>query len=128
MRQEIKNWWEQAEIDLKNAEMNLKNDAYYLCVFLCQQAIEKGLKAFFMLKKKESPGMTHSLIYLATETAVPKIFFDFLARLTPEFVSTRYPDMSDDIPARLYTKGLAAEILTKAKELMLWLKDQMMKR
>ena len=128
MRREIENWWQQAEIDLQNAGMNLNNKAYYVAVFLCQQATEKGLKAFFMLTKKESPGVTHSLIYLAKETKVPKEFIDFLAKLTPEFIATRYPDVADEIPARLYTEGLAKDFLEKTRGLMTWLRNQMQKQ
>ncbi|MBS3169571.1 HEPN domain-containing protein [Candidatus Woesearchaeota archaeon] len=127
MRQEILNWWEQAGEDFKNAKLNYDGKAYYVAVFLCQQAVEKGLKAVFMIQKKESPGKTHSLVYLAKEIRVPKEFIDFLVSLTPEFVSTRYPDVSGEIPARLYTDGLAKEILKKTGGFMSWLGNQMRK-
>lgn len=128
MRKEIENWWQQAEIDFQNAEMNLKNKAYYVAVFLCQQAVEKGLKAYFMFKKQDSPGVTHSLLFLAKETNVPKEFMDFLAKLTPEFIATRYPDVADEIPAKLYTEGLAKEFIEETKRFIIWLRSQMPKQ
>jgi HEPN domain-containing protein len=128
MRQEILNWWEQAQEDFKNAQLNYHNKAYYVAVFLCQQSVEKGLKTVFMLKKRESPGKTHSLVYLAKQIAVPKEFIDFLVSLTPEFVSTRYPDVSGEIPARLYTESLTKEILEKTRGFMSWLKKQIEKQ
>jgi len=121
MRKEIENWWKQANIDLKNAEMNYENGAYYVAVFLCQQATEKALKTYYMLVKKTPPELTHSLIYLANETGVPGEFFDFLAGLTPEFVTTRYPDAAGDVPANLYTKNNTKEILDETKRFIEWL-------
>ena len=128
MRQEILNWWEQSEEDFKNAQLNFNNKAYYVAVFLCQQAVEKGLKAVFMVKKRESPGKTHSLVYLAKKISVPAEFIDFLVSLTPEFVSTRYPDVSGEIPARLYTESLTKGILEKTGGFMSWLRNQMQKQ
>lgn len=128
MRQEILNWWEQAKEDFKNAQMNYNNSAYYVAVFLCQQSAEKGLKAVFMIKRGESPGKTHSLVYLAKQVHVPQEFIDFLVSLTPEFVSTRYPDVSGEIPARLYTESLTKEIIKKTRGFMTWLKNQMQKQ
>ena len=127
MRKEIENWWEQAKIDLKNAEVNLNQNIYYVCVFLCQQAVEKGLKSYFMIQRGESPGTTHSLIYLATSCHVPQEHIDFLVKLTPEFIATRYPDVADEIPARLYTEKTAQDILNQSKRVFVWLEKQIKK-
>lgn len=88
MREEVKNLLEQARKDLEVAEKNFKINEYYISAFLCQQSIEKALKAFFILKKGKSAGQTHSLIYLAKETGVPREFYSFLGSLTPEFITT----------------------------------------
>jgi len=127
MRQEVKEWWRQAEEDLDSAEYNFKGGKYYLAVFLCQQATEKALKAYFIKKKNTQPASTHSLIYLATETEVPKKFFRFLKRLTPQFVNTRYPDAAYGIPSELYDEGISSEFLTNTKEFLKWLSSKMKK-
>ena len=46
MRKEITVWWRQAAADIRTAEVNLKGKRYYACVFFCQQAVEKALKAW----------------------------------------------------------------------------------
>ncbi|MBI5804284.1 HEPN domain-containing protein [Candidatus Pacearchaeota archaeon] len=77
MKEEIKNLIEQAEKDFEVAQKNFNIEEYYMSAFLCQQSIEKMLKAFFVIKTRKSAGATHSLIYLAKETGVPKEFFGF---------------------------------------------------
>lgn len=88
MRKEVKDWWNQANRDLLTANNCKTSGDYYACAFFCQQAVEKALKSLYITKKRASPGRTHSLIYLATETEVPTQFHSFLRRLAPEFVTT----------------------------------------
>jgi len=98
MRKEVKEWWKQAKRDLITAE-NCKNSKdYYACAFFCQQSVEKGLKALYIAKKRMFPCATHSLIHPSTEIDMPSEFRTFLRRLTPEFVTTRYPDVAYGTP------------------------------
>lgn len=115
MRREIENLWKQAEKDLEVAEKNLMIKEYYASVFFCQQAVEKALKAIFILKKSKSPGQTHSLIYLAKEIKAPKEFYGFLQSLTPEFVTTIYPDITNEAPYELYNEEKADNYINRAK-------------
>ena len=113
MRKEIENWWKQAQRDLITAE-NCKNSGdYYACAFFYKQSVEKALKALFLLKNRISPGKSHSLIYLATETETPIRFNSFLRKLAPEFVTTRYPDAAYGTPYELYNDEMVTGILEK---------------
>lgn len=67
MREEVSNWWKQAKRDFQTAKNCRNSGDYYASVFFCQQAIEKGLKSLYILRKGTSPGTTHSLIFLAKE-------------------------------------------------------------
>ena len=127
MRRESQLWFEQARKDLEVAKQNLENEAYYLVAFLCQQVVEKSLKAFFIERNKESPGTTHSLIHLASKCGVPEEFFDFLKELAPEFVATRYPDIADESPFKLYSKKKVEGYIEHTEELFTWIEDQMKK-
>lgn len=84
-----------------------------------------ALKALFILKRRTSPGKSHSLIYLATETETPAKFNSFLRKLAPEFVTTRYPDVAYGTPYELYNDEMVTEILKKSKEVILWINSQM---
>lgn len=127
VRKEVENWWKQAEEDFSSAKFNFDGKKYYLAVFLCQQAVEKGLKAYFLKVKRTSAGLTHSLVYLATEIKMPKKFFSFLRRLTPQFVDTRYPDASYGVPSEFYDDEFALEFIEGTEEVMEWLRLQIKK-
>lgn len=127
MKEEIKNLIEQGEKDFEVAKKNFDIEEYYVSAFLCQQSIEKILKAYFAIKNGKSAGATHSLIYLAKETQIPKDFYDFLGSLTPEFITTRYPDVAGDAPYRLYHKEKIKVYLIKSEELIKWIKNQIKK-
>ncbi len=74
MREEVKSWWKQAAKDLDSANKNFEIKEYYLVAFLCQQSVEKALKALYIHKLRESPGLTHSLIFLGKSVEVPEEF------------------------------------------------------
>ena len=59
----------QALHDLENAKKNLGMEIYDVCLVLCQQAVEKMLKALWIKKTgNESPPRIHSLRKLVEET------------------------------------------------------------
>ena len=128
MRKEVEHWWMQSKDDLEKAEVLANNAKYDGAVFFCQQSVEKALKALFILNLAKSPGPTHSLIYLAKELNLPKEYFVLLQELTPEFVTTRYPDVVGETPCKLYSKEKTAYYITKSKELLKWIENQINKR
>jgi len=123
MRGEIKAWWEQAQADLQTAQVNLGGERYYACVFFCEQAVEKALKAFFLRRKRnpQAPEMfSHSLIFLGKACRMPERFHSFLRDLTSEYVNTRYPSAAEEPPEALYDQTIASETLASAKEVLEW--------
>lgn len=124
MRKEAERWWQQALKDLQSAEKNLEAEEYYLVAFLCQQAAEKSLKALYIDRLGESPGATHSLIFLGKKVEIPSEFLTLLRKMTPDFVLARYPDAADDLPYELYDRDIADERLDFAKKVLEWIKEQ----
>lgn len=51
-------------------------------------------------------------------------FHMFLRRLTPEFVTTRYPDAAYGTPYELYDEEVATDILDKSKKVIKWIESQ----
>ena len=127
MREEVKNLFEQADRDLVSAKNCFLSKDYYVSAFLCQQAVEKALKGFFIIKKSKSAGPTHSLIFLASESGLPKSFYGFLGSLTPEFITTRYPDVAGDAPYKLYDAEKVKDYLTKTLGVLGWIKRHIKK-
>lgn len=87
MRPEIKKWFDQADYDFESAKDNFKIERYNLVVYLCQQAVEKALKALVVKKEKEPDFFlkSHSLIFLGKKVKIPENFHSFLRDLTPHY-------------------------------------------
>lgn len=120
MRKEVQDWWKQATRDLESAEKNLRLEEYHLTAFLCQQSVEKALKALYMHKLKELPGATHSLIFLGRSVGIPANYYSALRKLTPDFVIARYPNAAQTSPYELYDEEIARERLKMAREVVDW--------
>ena len=123
MREEVKNWFRQAEADLKSAKNSRNCGDYYMSVFASQQAAEKALKALCLLKLKEFP-KGHSIIYLAQKLKAPKEMLSGIRDLNPEYLSTRYPDMAAGVPAELYDNNIATRHLKTAEKVVKWVRKQ----
>jgi HEPN domain-containing protein len=120
MRREAELWWRQALEDFKSAEANLGIGRFYLVAFLCHQAVEKALKALYIEEKKESPGTTHSLVYLGQSLGAPEEILQHLRRMSPDYVVARYPNAAHGIPSELYDRETAEERLRLAREVLDW--------
>lgn len=125
MREEVWNWYAQGKRDLTSAENSFKSKDFYLCVFMCQQSIEKGFKAIILEKNKDKFVPEHSLIKLGKKILVPAKYHMILKRLSPQYFLARYPDASEDVPFELYDKGISKEFLDKSKEIFSWIEKQL---
>jgi len=125
LREEVELWWKQALKDIEAAEINFKNKIYYVAAFLSQQAVEKALKALYIKKLRKSPGNTHSLIYLGKEVNIPNELIENLRKLTPDFVISRYPDITQTLPYELYDEETSKEKIELAKEVLKWIEKQL---
>lgn len=122
MRKEVENWWKQAEADLRTASNSFNSGDYYACVFWSQQAVEKALKALYLKRFNELPKI-HDLTIFAKKLDLSSNLYENCEDLTNVYTETRYPDMSDIIPAKKFTKEEATEFLEKAKEVIKWIKE-----
>ncbi|NLF83943.1 MAG: HEPN domain-containing protein [Candidatus Gastranaerophilales bacterium] len=88
-------WRELAEYDMETAKVMLDSKRYVYVGFMCHQAIEKALKAYYVKVKNELPPYTHSLILLVTKTGIYGEITEekkgFISFLDPLNVATRYP-------------------------------------
>lgn len=127
MRESISHWWEQAQRDLISAGNSLNSGDYYVCAFLCQQAVEKGLKAFIMRTERASPGPVHSLVRLSETAGLPADFRPFMKQLTSDYFLSRYPDAAEGAPFKMYNRRDAENTLARSQEVLAWLAAQMSK-
>ena len=65
MDEDIDYWLQLAHLDLESARGSLRGDSYLHCIFGCQQALEKGLKALVVAATEKAPPRIHNLVRLA---------------------------------------------------------------
>ncbi len=68
--------------------------------------------------------LIHSLIHFATEIDMSSRFYIFSRQLTPEFVTTRYPDAAYGTPYELYDEDIVNEILNNSEGVLKWIESQ----
>lgn len=124
MREEVKNSLAQAEEDLKTAEILLANERYYASVFFSQQTAEKALKALTIHIRRELP-KTHNLVELAEGLEAPFNILEAVKELNPDYITTRYTDAANGIPAKMYSHRSAQLHINYAREIMEWTKEKL---
>lgn len=123
-RREVERLLTQARRDLENAEKSISIAAHEVAAFLCQQSIEKAMKALYAHKRRTRAPATHSLIELGSDLSAPKTLAKALATINPDYVMSRYPDAANGVPGHLYTKQMAEERVEAAREVWKWIERQ----
>ncbi len=122
LEEEAGRWLEQAEIDLEDAELLMREKRYHLVCFLCQQAAEKAAKAILYMQGEENP-WGHSVYELLEEAAMRDSTLHQLADkgavLDKYYIPTRYPNgLPGGIPAKAFDREDAERALELAKEIV----------
>jgi HEPN domain-containing protein len=91
MRVEAERLIKQGGRDLLNARKNVEIEAYEVAAFLAEQAVEKFLKAAWIVLKTELPPHTHYLLELGKGLKMPDPLKRHLAFLNPDYTITRSP-------------------------------------
>ena len=128
MEKEITYWIEHAQYDLDTAEAMLNSSRYLYVTFMCQQAIEKLLKAIIIKFKSIAPPFSHNLRRLSEIAGIDENMtegqLNFLDDLTPFCVAARYPAYKSKM-ALIATQEVSKNYLRQTKELFEWLKESM---
>lgn len=125
MREHIRRWIEQARAEIGAAEHSQSAGDYFVVALLCHQAVEKALKALFIVRYGQAPPKTHNLVRLGIELRLPDRFRGFIADLAPVYVASRYPDATGEIPAGLFTEKETADMLDRTLEVVVWIEQRL---
>ena len=111
-------WLEKARDDLNWTKANLREEIYYGACFTAQQAAEKTLKAFLLLKNGRFDKV-HDLVKLLDDCILHQKDFgkfrEVVAKLSFYYTQSRYPDISE---VDKFTKEEAEEALEVAEKLV----------
>lgn len=125
----VRKWLERARYDLDTAKAMLNTRRYLYVAFMCQQSLEKILKAIIIEKGGEVL-RTHNLVRLAEMAGVYPFmtieFKDFLTDLTPYAVVSRYGDYKRKL-SEIINKKMAIKYLDKTEEIFKWLRKRVKK-
>ena len=97
----VEYWIELAVYDLDTAKAMRKSKRYLYVGFMCNQAVEKILKAYYVAVKEAQPPYTHKLIRLAEESNLYKLMSekqkDFIDTISPLNIEARYPTQKQQL-------------------------------
>ena len=121
-------WIGIADYDLETADAMFITKRWLYVAFMCHQAIEKTLKAYWCATLPEDPPYTHSHKRLADGCGLysrmskePK---DFINTVTNYNIEARYPEDKDEL-TRTLTPQACRQMIDETKQLTQWIKDEL---
>jgi HEPN domain-containing protein len=119
----VKHWIERSQYDLDTAKVMLDTGRYLYVAYMCQQTIEKILKAIIAQQGKENFPI-HNLNRLAELASIKSELnpeqFNFLAELTPYHIEARYGDYKESL-SEIIGKKKAQQVYKTTQEIHAWL-------
>ena len=120
-------WLELADFDLETARAMQQTGRFLYVGFMCQQAVEKALKAV-IAKSGAFPPKTHDLARLAELGQLSDILSDeqnhFLDELYPLSLEARYPSHKERLAQALNMHTCFAYI-TKTEVMLQWIQEKL---
>lgn len=124
----IDNWLSLAQYDLATAHDMSKAKRYLYVAFMCQQAIEKILKACYVKQHTSTPPYTHNLLRLIKELSFKDEMGDemmaTIEELNSYYIESRYTEDIDEL-SKLLTEAKTVSVLNSATELFGWIKAKL---
>ncbi len=120
----FRNWFLQAESDLRSVESLLSGKHYSQTCFMAQQAAENSLKAL-AYKRGSDLVKSHSLVQILSDLKINGELEQIARRLDLYYLSARYPDALPDGMAPVLTFDLiqAKEAFDFAKRFLSLVKN-----
>jgi HEPN domain-containing protein len=121
-------WIKIAEDDIDTALFCYNGKKYLWVLFMCQQALEKILKALYIKINDNIPPKKHDLIELAGQVGIfeecSEETKDVLRRLTRYYIKTRYPESIAELQQKT-DKETTFTLLNKTGEIFKWIKEKL---
>lgn len=128
LKQKTQNWVELAQEDYEVAGHLFEKKKYLHCLFFCQQAIEKAIKALYYEKYNKTPPRKHDLMDL-TESAgqIQELDDDkknLFVILSEYYIESRYTEDRKEL-AKNCTRAVTNDILINTGDVLDWLKNKL---
>jgi HEPN domain-containing protein len=120
-------WLERVDYDMETAKAMSQAGRFIYVVFMCQQALEKGFKAFLAHRSKEIVPI-HNLRRLSEHAEVihelgedQLVKLDFLSHY---YINARYKEDLNQL-SKGVTASVARDFIEFAEEIIAWLRQKM---
>lgn len=118
-----RDWWVQAQADLRHARRALDDAAYEWACFAAHQAAEKALKAVFERSQQRAWGHTLTLLLRAlgdeSDVQIPPDLVERAKVLDKHYIPTRYPNgLEQGAPAEFYTRREAEDAIRDSEAIL----------
>lgn len=128
MNNKVIYWLEMSDYDFDTANAMLATKRYLYVGFMCHQAIEKILKAYWSKVPEEPPLKIHSLSRLAEKSKLDKKMseeqLDFIDEFEPLNIEARYPSYKERLMKSL-TEERCKKLIKQTNELRTWIKSKL---
>jgi HEPN domain-containing protein len=124
----IDNWLSLAKYDLATSSEMLKAGRYLYVAFMCQQAIEKILKACYVKQHTSAPPYTHNLLRLVKglnfKDEMGEELMAAIEELNSYYIESRYTEDIEEL-SKLLTETKAVSVLNSTTELFEWIRAKL---
>lgn len=131
-------WLMLTDYDLGTIDVLIQGERWVYVAFLCQQAVERQLKAMYVYYTDAEPPKTHNVNFLFSKVTSHETFLaevdskrflerksaceDFLMNVMFYFMSD-YPFSYKNLADRFVDATLAQELYAKTKDMIAWLRS-----
>jgi HEPN domain-containing protein len=124
----VKYWLVIADYDYGTAADLMKSQRWLYVAFMCHQALEKTIKAYYSKQLLDEPPYIHNLTRLAEKSGLYELMNEeqrsFLDAMNPMNIEARYPDYKSRIAASLNEK-VCQDIVEQTQQMQSWIKSKL---
>ncbi len=123
-KDKIAYWIDIADYDLATARAMMDTNRYLYVIFMCQQAIEKIIKALYINRFDDEPPRSHNLGFVFKKLGIdaPPDTMQHFNMLSAYYIESRYPEYKERLSS-IVDKKKAKTHLQKTEEVYVWLKS-----
>ncbi len=123
-KEKVDYWLDIADYDLQTAKAMLTSGRYLYVVFMCQQAMEKTIKALYIQLFDTEPPRSHNLAFLFDKLGkvISPETVAFFNTLSAHYLNNRYPEYTHKLSSSL-DEQRAQDALQNTEETYVWLKS-----
>lgn len=124
----VQAWIDQVHEDISSAECLFDGGHWLYVAFLCHQAVEKVLKAYYIATNGDEAPYTHNHIRLLDVCGLTNELTDaqlrFVNLMGPMYIKARYPEEKAKV-ARTLDKEVCRHIIKETKQLTQWIEERL---